>query len=178
MPCTGSRAAPQPVAGSLTAPGSRTGSCTGSRSPPRHLPPLSAPAPVSSPGPVTEFQGLFINLADPAPARFAGRSDRGFDTTVDPSISNVQYSRPYLIYLPTSFADGKLTLLDHTGANGGHGGLTNLGGLNPSAGGDEPQDKKKHHKKADLNDLSPAAGGEETTAGANSFLDGGWLLAH
>jgi hypothetical protein len=85
------------------------------------------------------------------------------DTTVDPSLFNVTYARPYIVSLPTSFADGKLTLLapaaggDYVGNSN-----TNLGSISPAAGGDNP------------GALSPSAGGNSPSKCANAFLDDGW----
>jgi hypothetical protein len=86
---------------------------------------------------------------------------------VDPSLSNVTYARPYLISLPTSFADGKLTLLA-PGA-GESASPTNLGNLSPAAGGDNPGATGDN-----LGDLSPAAGGGNPDRCANAFLDSDW----
>jgi hypothetical protein len=87
------------------------------------------------------------------------------DTTVNPSISNVTYARPYLVSLPSSFADGKLTLLSPGVAGSG---TPNLGNLSPAAGGDNPG------ATGNPANLSPSAGADNPAKCANSFLDGDW----
>ena len=84
-------------------------------------------------------------------------------TAVNPDVSNVTYSRPYIISLDNSFASGKLTLLAPA-AGGGYSGNspTNLGDISPAAGGNNP------------GSLSPSAGGSNPSKCANSFLDAGW----
>ena len=59
--------------------------------------------------------------------------------------------------LPTSVAEGKLTLLAPSGS-------TNLGNLSPAAGGDSDNPAS----------LSPSAGGNAADKCANTFLDAGW----
>jgi hypothetical protein len=95
------------------------------------------------------------------------------DTTVDPNISNVTYARPYLVSLPTSINDGKLTLLASSSTVGVNGSPTNLGNLSPAAGGNTSFDDN-------LGALSPSAGG--SIAGGpsgincgNAYLDHKWL---
>ena len=83
------------------------------------------------------------------------------DTTVNPSIANVSYARPYLVSLNSSIAQGKLTMLSSGGPTGGS--ATNLGNLSPAAGGDDdPSDQ------ALLND--PGDGSPITAAGPRRNL--------
>jgi hypothetical protein len=95
------------------------------------------------------------------------------DTTVNPNVSNVTYARPYLVSLPTSISDGKLTLLASSSTVAVNGSPTNLGNLSPAAGGSTSFDDN-------LGELSPSAGG--SLAGGpsgvncgNAYLDHKWL---
>jgi len=94
------------------------------------------------------------------------------DTVVNPREANVTYERPYLVNLPTSLAQGKLTLSSSSGAAGSP---TNLGNLSPAAGGD-----MANNEQDNLGSLSPSAGGSIADAPSsigcvNAFLDSAWF---
>ena len=94
------------------------------------------------------------------------------DTTVNPSVSNVSYERPYRVDLPTSLEGGALTLLaPSAGPSAAAAPSANsLANLTPSAGGDNAA------ASGNLADLTPAEGGSDKMANcANSFLDKAWM---
>jgi hypothetical protein len=101
------------------------------------------------------------------------------DTTVNPSIANVAYERPYRVSIQKSVNEGSLTLLSPSaGTPSGNVRSANavspdsLANLSPAAGGNN-----NAAPSSELADLSPSAGGEGSKAVkcANSFLDSAWM---
>jgi hypothetical protein len=101
------------------------------------------------------------------------------DTTVNPTIANVAYERPYRVSIQKSMSEGSLNLLSPSaGTPSGNTPTVNAGSpdalanLSPAAGG-----KNNNAAPSDLADLSPSAGGEGSKGVkcANSFLDNAWM---